>query len=56
MNKIIYNCENDNDRKAVATFLYNLNKQKIDNGLANIEQDKNGNIIFNEITSKNNNL
>nr|DAT76248.1 MAG TPA: hypothetical protein [Caudoviricetes sp.] len=51
MNKTIYNYHNDNILKNLCiNFLYNLNKQKIELGLANIEiNEKNKTIIFNEI-------
>lgn len=51
MNKTIYHYHGDNILKNLCiTFLYNLNKQKIENGLANIElNEKDKTIIFNEI-------
>lgn len=36
MNKEIYRCENDFDINIVSTWLYNLYKDKISKGLANI--------------------
>ena len=51
MNKIIYDYHGDEILKNLTiNFLYNLNKFKVDNGLANIELDeKNNKVIFNEI-------
>ena len=51
MNKIIYNYHGDKILKDLCVnFLYNLNKKKILQGLANIELDeKNHAVIFNEI-------
>lgn len=53
MEKTIYDYHNKKDtilRDLCINFLYNLNKQKIDNGLANIELNENKHIIiFNEI-------
>lgn len=51
MNKTIYNYHKDNILKDLTiNFLYNLNKEKINKGLANIELNKRkSQVIFNEI-------